>query len=134
MQGESEKLERHLEKTAEKLDVAKVLNPSGFTPVHLAAYKGQNRTCEVLINFVLNSDNYKGCPATPQDETENSTNANAKESKKKRKVMQRRNHLRQWLNRHTQGEDSFTALHFASFHGNLNLIRLFIKHGSDVRA
>ena len=49
-------------------------------------------------------------------------------------MMQRRNHLRLWLNKHTQGEDSFTALHFASFHGNLNLIRLFIKHGSDVRA
>ena len=60
MQGESEKLERHLEKTAEKIDVTKILNPSGFTPVHLAAYKGQNRTCEVLINFVLSSENYKG--------------------------------------------------------------------------
>ena len=48
--------------------------------------------------------------------------------------MHRRNHLRKWLNKHTQGEDSFTALHFASFHGNLNLIRLFIKHGSDIRA
>ena len=34
----------------------------------------------------------------------------------------------------TQGEDSFTALHFASFHGNLMLIRLLIKHGADFRA
>ena len=40
MQGESEKLERHLEKTSERFDVTKILNPSGFTPIHLAAYKG----------------------------------------------------------------------------------------------
>ena len=44
----------------------------------------------------------------------------------KKYLLKRRFYLKQWLNKHTQGEDSFTALHFASFHGNLTLIRLFI--------
>jgi len=33
---------------------------------------------------------------------------------------------------HSKGDDSFTALHFASFHGNLSLMRLLIKHGADI--
>ena len=33
---------------------------------------------------------------------------------------------------HTQGEDSFTALHFAAFHGNLRLIRMLINYGADI--
>ena len=62
--GEHEKLERHLEENSERFNVTRIFNQSGFTPAHLAAYKGQNRMCEILINFVLNSDKYKGCPVS----------------------------------------------------------------------
>lgn len=140
--GEPEKLERHLETTADRFDVTKIFNQSGFTPIHLAAYKMQNRTCEVLINFVLSNDRYVYS-------TQNGRAAISEFCKEKqlgveedvedevtlaKRTMQRRYRLRQWLNQHTQGEDSFTALHFASFHGNFNMIRLFIKHGSDIYA
>ena len=37
--GEHESLERHLEETVDKFDVTKIFNSSGFTPLHLAAYK-----------------------------------------------------------------------------------------------
>ena len=36
-----------------------------------------------------------------------------------------------WLN-HKTTDDGFTALHFASFRGNLVLIKLLLKHGSDM--
>ena len=48
------------------------------------------------------------------------------------KLKTQRKVLRNWINLQTQGEDSFTALHFASFHGNLSLVRMLIKHGADI--
>ena len=47
-------LEKHLETNKDKFDVMSIFNTSGFTPVHLAAYKSLNRVCEILIRFVLN--------------------------------------------------------------------------------
>ena len=88
--------------------------------MHLAAYKSLNRACEILIRFVLKQSHSgtKGWDAL--DKRENK--------------LWRIQILRNWLNMHTQGEDSFTALHFASFHGNLALIRMLIKHGADFYA
>ena len=43
----------------------------------------------------------------------------------------RRVKLREWVNTQSKGEEGFTALHFASFHGNLNLIRLLIGYGGN---
>lgn len=42
--------------------------------------------------------------------------------------------LKSWINSHSRGDDGFTALHFASFHGNMGLIRLLVKHGANVKA
>ena len=42
--------------------------------------------------------------------------------------------LRKWINRQTVGEEGFTVLHFASFHGNLTLIRYLISKGANVQA
>ena len=36
-----------------------------------------------------------------------------------------------WINNKTE-EDGFTALHFASFRGNLTLIKLLMKNGADM--
>jgi palmitoyltransferase ZDHHC13/17 len=35
---------------------------------------------------------------------------------------------------HSKGEDAFTALHYASFNGNLEMIKLLIKHGASINA
>ena len=42
--------------------------------------------------------------------------------------------LKKWINRHTLGEEGFTALHFASFHGNLKMIRYLMSQGADIFA
>lgn len=47
---------------------------------------------------------------------------------------QRKHNLKRWINGHSRGDDGFTALHFAAFHGNMTLIKLLVKHGADVNA
>ena len=40
--------------------------------------------------------------------------------------------LREWINRRTEGEEGFTALHFAAFHGNLTIVRYLMDLGGDI--
>jgi len=42
--------------------------------------------------------------------------------------------LKDWINQHSKGEEGFTALHFAAFHGNMKNIRLLMKYGANVHA
>lgn len=37
-----------------------------------------------------------------------------------------------YLNQQSKSADRFTALHYASFFGNLKLIRLLVENGADV--
>jgi len=39
--------------------------------------------------------------------------------------------IKQWINYRTD-DDGFTALHFASFRGNVTLINLLLSHGADM--
>lgn len=36
-----------------------------------------------------------------------------------------------WINIKASGEEGFTALHFASFYGNIKLIRFLVDHGAN---
>ncbi len=40
----------------------------------------------------------------------------------------------EWVNLHSYANDNFTALHFASFFGNIKMSELLIKHGANVFA
>jgi palmitoyltransferase ZDHHC13/17 len=40
----------------------------------------------------------------------------------------------EWVNLHSNGTDNFTALHYASFFGNILMSELLIKHGANVFA
>lgn len=42
--------------------------------------------------------------------------------------------LRAWINEPSKGEEGFTSLHFAAFHGNMTLIKYLVKNGADVWA
>ena len=44
-----------------------------------------------------------------------------------------RDTIKDWVNIPSKGEEGFYALHFASFHGNVKLIKLFIRCGADVK-
>ena len=40
--------------------------------------------------------------------------------------------LKIFLNERSRGDDGFTALHFAAFHGNMDLIRLLVNNGANI--
>ena len=40
-------------------------------------------------------------------------------------------YLRNWINVQSRCDDSFTALHFASFFGNYEMIEYLILHGAN---
>jgi ankyrin repeat protein len=42
--------------------------------------------------------------------------------------------LKEWINTKNKGEEGFTALHFASFHGNIKIIRTLVSYGADIFA
>lgn len=49
-------------------------------------------------------------------------------------MMDNKERLKTWINQHSKGEEGFTALHFASFHGNMSLIKMLMKLGANVYA
>ena len=122
-------LTNHLHATKSKFDIVSIHDKSGYTPLMYAAYKNHERACEILIDFVLRDEDIKGQP----------NNGGSGETGDPR-VMQerqretRREHLKLWLNQHSKGDDGFSALHFAAFHGNISMIRLLVKHGANVFA
>jgi ankyrin repeat protein len=42
--------------------------------------------------------------------------------------------LKDWINKPSKGEEGFCALHFASFHGNVKLIKLLVASGANIYA
>ena len=42
--------------------------------------------------------------------------------------------MKQWVNKHSKCDDSFTPLHFASFFGNISCIKYLISEGADAFA
>lgn len=49
-------------------------------------------------------------------------------------MRENREVLRMWINQHSKGEEGFTCLHFATFHGNMKLIRYLVSLGADIFA
>jgi ankyrin repeat protein len=45
-----------------------------------------------------------------------------------------RDTIREWVNLPSRGEEGFYPLHFASFHGNVKLIKLLVKCGANAFA
>jgi ankyrin repeat protein len=45
-----------------------------------------------------------------------------------------RNAIRDWVNLPSRGDEGFYPLHFASFHGNVKLIKLLVRCGANVFA
>jgi Ankyrin repeat len=49
-------------------------------------------------------------------------------------IIQREIVLKEWINTQSKGEEGFTPLHFAAFHGNLELIKFLIEKGANIEA
>lgn len=132
-------LKQHLNTTKEKFNVTQIFDKSGYTPLHYAAYKNIEKACEILVDFILSG-------GTEDLETDGSMVSNTRvainggsgETHDQRSLARTREArmktLKTWVNGHSRGDDGFTALHFAAFHGNMSLVRLFVKNGADVHA
>lgn len=107
-------LKAHLQSTKDRFDVTEIYDRSGYSPLHFAAYKNSDKICEILCDFVLD----QGSP----EETESAVD------------QERRQKLKNWVNTHSRGDEGFTALHFASFHGNMVLVRMLVGYGANVFA
>ena len=46
--------------------------------------------------------------------------------------MEREEQLKEWINLTSRGEEGFTALHYASFHGNIKILKLLTKYGANI--
>lgn len=108
-------LKSHLENSRDKFDVMSIYDRTGYSPLHFAAYKNSDRLCEILCEFILTPD---------IDAGENSEDGK----------IHRQDLLKEWIGKPSKGEEGFTALHFASFHGNMKLIKYLIDHGASVYA
>lgn len=42
--------------------------------------------------------------------------------------------VKKWINKQTISEEGFTSLHFATFHGNMKMIKYLIGKGADYKA
>ncbi len=106
-----------------------IFDKSGYSPLHYAAYKNIDKACQILVEFVLNDDSAsQGQMNGGSGETGDKMMLNKKNAKLRKENLQR------WVNIHSRGDDGFTALHFAAFHGNMNLIRLLVSNGADANA
>ena len=120
-------LKQHLENSKDKYDLLTIYDKSGYTPIHYAAYKNIDKAVEILIKFVLS-----------EEEEENAAllNGGSGDTGDIRDEMRRfkTKKLKTWINTHSRGDDGFTALHFAAFHGNMAMIRLLVSHGANLKA
>ena len=123
-------LENHLYSTKDKFDLMKIYDKSGYTPIHYAAYKNIEKACEILVSFVLSEDEEENAALLNGGSGDTGDLRHAIEKNKKTK----QHALKNWINTHSRGDDGFTALHFAAFHGNMSLIRLLVAHGANIRA
>ena len=118
--------------------MTQIYDKSGYTPLHYAAYKNIEKACEILTDFILSG----GAEDTENDSMishpRNAGNGGSGETQDEKSLAKTRDArkliLKNWLNTHSRGDDGFTALHFAGFHGNMGLVRLFVKHGADINA
>ena len=99
-------LKSHLESTRGEFDLAKVLNKDGMSPIHYAAYTNMYQAIKIICEFILQEPSFGSIPG------KNFYGTNEEERKRR---------LRTWINSPSMDrtENGFTALHYASWHGNI---------------
>ena len=99
-------LKSHLESIRDEFDIAKVHNKDGMSPIHFASYTNMYHAIKIICEFTLQEPSFSSVPG------KNFYGTNEKERKRR---------LRAWINTPSidRTENGFTALHYASWHGNI---------------
>jgi ankyrin repeat protein len=91
------------------VDLTQLLDPRGYTVLHIVAYKGLESMCKMLIQIA-------------KDMSLESLDDKTKSKK-----------VKQWVNVKTT-EDEFTALHMASFSGKYSIVSMLIENKANIYA
>jgi ankyrin repeat protein len=91
------------------VDLTQLLDPRGYTVLHIVAYKGLESMCKMLIQIA-------------KDMSLESMDDKTKSKK-----------VKQWVNVKTT-EDEFTALHMASFSGKYSIVSMLIENKANIYA
>ena len=103
-----------------ELDVTQVKESRVYTALSFAAFKNHEK-CFKLIYEHAKKYNLAG--------SDEELNAASTAVRKGELIVFRRRQLAEWID--TPTDEQFTALHFATYHGNIELVRLMVE---DMRA
>eukprot|EP00347_Sterkiella_histriomuscorum_P009544 403340798 len=104
-----------------RMNITRLVDSQGFSLLHQAAYKNYFEIAQILCEYVNISNLNLLCLQVLNTKFE-SWEYSAKDL------------LKQYINSQSKNDEGFTTLHFASFHGNMDMIRYFIQHGADIFA
>lgn len=54
--GDEKQLKEHLDQVKEKVDLTKIYDRSGYSPLHFAAFKNHDQICKALCDHVVRLD------------------------------------------------------------------------------
>lgn len=107
--NEHKKLQLYLDSEGTKVDVMQLKEQRYFTALSLSAFKNHTQCFKVAYKHALKFNVSTKLNGSTADD----------------------NSITQWVNAYT--DEKFTALHFASYHGNFELIKLMIEEmGANV--
>lgn len=113
------------------LEIVNLLDEGGYSVLHSAAYYNTYKIAEYLVNFFrqrlafyLKQKRLAKEGKGPNDELDSYSLEIIK--------VRVRETIKEWINLPSRGEEGFYALHFASFHGNVKLIKMLVRCGANV--
>lgn len=115
----------------DSLQIVSITDDSGHTLIHRAAYDNTYRISEYLIQFykqrlaifLKEKEATRGTDLKPEDLNEETLNNIKREVRKM---------VATWINTPSNSDEGFYPLHFASFHGNVKLIKLLVRNGANI--
>lgn len=94
--------------------------------MHLAAFKNSLPTVQILCNYVIEEESLKDSNSRNQRIDSNFKNQ-IRVNEKPYTI------LKSWVESLVLGEEGFSAFHFASFNGNLEMIQYLCRIGADLK-
>ncbi|CDW88101.1 dhhc zinc finger domain containing protein [Stylonychia lemnae] len=115
------------------LEIVNLFDQQGYTVLHAAAYCNTYEIASFLIKFF--KQRLAQYLKQKLLEKYNLTTTHQLDYETGNQLIKKvRNAIKEWVNIPSRGEEGFYPLHFAAFHGNLKLIKLFVKCGANLTA
>jgi len=119
--NEYRSLETMLEQEGEKIDVTQLKESRMYTALSFSAFKNHQQCFKIVLNHARKY-NIAGGEAAEKAATT--------AVKQGEFTMRKRKDLSNWVNMPT--DERFSALHFSTYHGNIELIRIMVEEmGAD---